>query len=91
MYGKLGLLALLTTASLFSAALSADRNGIESTRAKIGKYPVIYGITGLRDNGGTTDTGVATTINCIMEQALPPTCSLSSISSMRRWWPIKHT
>lgn len=49
---------------MFSAAWSADRNGIESTRAKIGKYPLIYGITGLLDNGGTANTGVAAAINC---------------------------
>jgi hypothetical protein len=57
---------LATSLLACGVASAGDRAGPEpaASRVPITSFPVVYQITGLRDDGGASNLGVATTIHC---------------------------
>lgn len=61
---KIGLLALCAILGAAMPAWAADRHEAKATRAAINQFPILYSITGARDDGSADNTGIATTIHC---------------------------
>lgn len=66
---KIAFFALLTMLTLPAGA--ADRTGAKAIRAPIGQFPIAYQLTGLRDDGSPSSSGVATTFHCTNPTAFP--------------------